>query len=77
MTSNLSGHGDDTVRVTVIVNDSRGFRHYYEELETTPAAVRDAFDLMARAASPNPARDARTGSGHSQLQVDPISATHL
>lgn len=44
------------VRVTVIVNDSHGFTHYYEELETTPSAVRDAFDLMARAA-PSRTRD--------------------
>lgn len=38
----------DSVRVSVIVKDARGFTHYYEELETTPDAVRDAFDLMAR-----------------------------
>jgi hypothetical protein len=30
------------------VKDDRGFTHIYEELETTPAAVRDAYDLMAR-----------------------------
>lgn len=36
------------VRVSVVVRDDRGFTHVYEELETTPTAVRDAFDLMAR-----------------------------
>lgn len=40
----------DTVRVSVIVNDSRGFTHYYEDVVTTPAAVRDAFDLIVRRA---------------------------
>lgn len=46
-TSGLVESGE-SVRVSVIVKDSRGFTHYYEELETTPDAVRDAFDLMAR-----------------------------
>jgi hypothetical protein len=36
------------VRVSLVARDDRGFTHVYEELETTPAAVRDAFDLMAR-----------------------------
>lgn len=43
---------EPTVRVSVIVRDSRGFTHYYEELDSTPAAVRDAYDLMARHRSP-------------------------
>jgi len=51
MTSLSERHVDEIVRVNVVITDSRGFTHYYEELETTPAAVRDAFDLMARAAS--------------------------
>lgn len=38
----------EAVRVSVVVKDARGFTHYYEEIETTPDAVRDAFDLMAR-----------------------------
>lgn len=37
-----------TVRVSLVVRDERGFTHYYEELETTADAVRDAYDLMAR-----------------------------
>lgn len=41
---------DETVRVSLIVKDDRGFTHYYEEVVTTPAAVRDAFDLMVKAA---------------------------
>jgi len=41
--------GTDIVRVSVVVTDSRGFRHFYEELETTPRAVGEAFDLMVRA----------------------------
>lgn len=41
---------DDTVRVSIVVNDSRGFTHYYEDVVTTPAAVRDAFDLLVRRA---------------------------
>lgn len=36
------------VRVSLVVRDERGFTHYYEEVETTADAVRDAFDLMAR-----------------------------
>lgn len=40
----------EPVRVSVVVRDSRGFTHYYEEIRTTPNAVRDAFDLMSRAA---------------------------
>ena len=40
----------DTVRVSVVVKDQRGFTHYYEDVVTTPDAVRDAFDLMARRA---------------------------
>ena len=39
------------VRVSLVAKDDRGFTHVYEELETTPAAVRDAFDLMARRAT--------------------------
>lgn len=39
------------VRVSLVVRDDRGFTHYYEELETTADAVRDAYDLMARRAS--------------------------
>lgn len=41
----------EAVRVSVVVKDARGFTHYYEEIETTPDAVRDAFDLMARRGS--------------------------
>lgn len=37
-----------TVRVSVIVRDNRGFTHYYEEIDSTPGAIRDAYDLMAR-----------------------------
>lgn len=51
MTS-LEGTSHGPVRVTMVVKDLRGFTHYYEELETTPDAVRDAFDLMARVSSP-------------------------
>lgn len=40
----------ETVRVSVTVKDDRGFTHYYEDVVTTPEAVRDAFDLMARRA---------------------------
>lgn len=40
------------VRVSLVVKDERGFTHIYEELETTPAAVRDAYDLMARLSVP-------------------------
>ena len=36
------------VRVSLVVRDERGFTHYYEEVETTADAVRDAYDLMAR-----------------------------
>lgn len=36
------------LRVSLVAKDDRGFTHIYEEVETTPAAVRDAFDLMAR-----------------------------
>lgn len=40
------------VRVSLVVRDDRGFTHIYEELDTTPAAVRDAYDLMARQSTP-------------------------
>ncbi|MFK3833582.1 hypothetical protein [Microbacterium sp. NPDC087868] len=40
-----------TVRVSLVVRDERGFTHYYEEVETTADAVRDAYDLMARRSS--------------------------
>lgn len=39
------------VRVSLVVRDERGFTHYYEEVETTADAVRDAYDLMARRSS--------------------------
>lgn len=41
---------DETVRVSIVVRDDRGFTHYYEDVVTTPGAVRDAFDLMTRRA---------------------------
>lgn len=41
---------NELVRVSVIVRDDRGFTHYYEDVMTTPGAVRDAFDLMIRCA---------------------------
>lgn len=40
------------VRVSLVVKDDRGFTHIYEELETTPTAVRDAYDLMVRESNP-------------------------
>ena len=51
---------EETVRVSIIVRDDRGFTHYYEDVVTTPGGVRDAFDLMARttpSAQPPPERD--------------------
>lgn len=47
-TSPATARSTGTVRVSLIARDERGFTHYYEELETTADAVRDAFDLMAR-----------------------------
>jgi hypothetical protein len=41
---------DDTVRVSVVVEDDRGFTHCYEDVVTTPAALREAFHLMVRRA---------------------------
>jgi hypothetical protein len=41
---------DETVRVSITVKDDRGFTHYYEEVVTTPAAVRDAYNLMVHRA---------------------------
>lgn len=46
---------DEIVHVSVVVKDARGFTHYYEQLATTPAAVREAYDLMARSARDVPA----------------------
>lgn len=40
----------ETVRVSMVVKDDRGFTHYYEDVVTTPEAVRDAFDLLVRRA---------------------------
>lgn len=40
--------GEEATRVSVIVRDDRGFTHYYEDVVTTPEAVRDAFYLMGR-----------------------------
>lgn len=51
--SNENSHQESAtplVNVSVIVRDSRGFAHYYEELEADPAVVRQAYDTMARTA---------------------------
>lgn len=41
---------ESTVRVSIVVRDERGFTHYYEDVVTTPDAVRDAFNLMVQRA---------------------------
>ena len=56
------------VRVSMVVRDSRGFTHFYEELESTPDAVRDAYDSMARATSVTPRPN------ESVVPVDTVSA---
>lgn len=41
---------EETVRVSIRVSDDRGFTHYYQDVVTTPDAVRDAFALLLRRA---------------------------
>ncbi|UPL15689.1 hypothetical protein [Microbacterium galbinum] len=55
MTTTTPDTRHDIVHLALVVKDARGFTHYYEQLATTPAAVREAYDLMARAAQDVPA----------------------
>lgn len=48
-----------TVRASLVVHDDRGFTHYYEDVVTTPSAVRDAYGHMVRSA-PTVPRSATT-----------------
>jgi hypothetical protein len=56
------------LRVSLVAKDDRGFTHIYEELETTPAAVRDAFDLMARHTLRGESAEAPTTERRPQLE---------
>ncbi|MFJ2503704.1 hypothetical protein [Microbacterium sp. NPDC087592] len=63
--------------MSLVAKDDRGFTHIYEEVETTPAAVRDAFDLMARHApraesSEGPSADPQPDFGADHAKVTSI-----
>ncbi|KQQ66943.1 hypothetical protein [Microbacterium sp. Leaf320] len=46
----LSAPPAGLMTVSIVAQDERGFTHYYEPIEAPPAAVREAYDLLARAA---------------------------